>query len=78
MIFNAVFLKVWLFFILRDNTWRVYVCVCFLDPVSEAVVHQSRRRSAGLQNPAHAVGRRHRLLPWKSECRGNEDNYFHY
>lgn len=31
------------------------LCMC-ADAVSEAVVHQSRGRPAGLQDPAHAVG----------------------
>lgn len=39
--------------------------VALADAVPEAVVHQSRGRPAGLQDPAHALGGRDRLLPWK-------------
>lgn len=44
---------------------QLSACVALADAVSEAVVHQSRGRPAGLQDPAHAVGGRYRLLPWK-------------
>lgn len=44
------------------------VYVCLLDSVSEAVVHQSRRRPAGVQDTAHAVGRWYWLLTWKGKC----------
>ena len=54
-----------------------WVCLCLTDSVSEAVVHKSRGSPAGLQDAAHAVGRWHRLLPWKGECHveGKTDAY---
>lgn len=54
---------------IREFTPSLCVPVCPSDPVSEAVVHQSGGRPARLQDAAHAVGRRHRLLPRKGRDR---------
>lgn len=43
-------------FACRRSVSQLCACVPRADAVSEAVVHQSRGRPAGLQDPAHAVG----------------------
>lgn len=40
----------------RRRASQLRACVRLADAVSEAVVHQSRGRPAGLQDPAHAMG----------------------
>lgn len=40
----------------RRSVSQLCACAPLADAVSEAVVHQSRGRPAGLQDPAHAVG----------------------
>lgn len=43
-------------FALRGRVSQLCARVPLTDAVSEAVVHQSRGRPAGLQDPAHALG----------------------
>lgn len=49
----------------RGRAVQLSAFVALADAVSEAVVHQPRGGPAGLQDPAHALGGRDGLLPWK-------------